>query len=41
VALPQLQRVNRVVSGFAIRLEHAMTEMGERAALATEMASFT
>ena len=41
VALPQLQRVNRVVSGFAIRLEHAMTEMGERAALAAEMASFT
>lgn len=41
MALPHLQRVNRVVSGFAIRLEHAMTEMGERAALATEMASFT
>jgi hypothetical protein len=37
--LPQLSGVSRTVSGLALRLERAMTELGERAALATELAS--
>jgi hypothetical protein len=37
--LPQLSGVGRTVSGLSLRLELAMTELGERAALATELAS--
>lgn len=37
--LPQLSRLSRTVSGFAVRMETAMTELGERAALAAELAS--
>jgi hypothetical protein len=37
--LPQLSGLSRMVSGFAVRMETAITELGERAALATELAS--
>jgi hypothetical protein len=38
-ALPQLSGLSRMVSRFAVRMETAITELGERAALATELAS--
>jgi hypothetical protein len=34
--LPQLTGISQTVSGLALRLEHAMSELGERAALASE-----
>jgi hypothetical protein len=37
--LPQLSGLSQMVSGFAVRMEIAITELGERAALATELAS--
>lgn len=37
--LPQLSGLSNMVSGFAVRMEYAITELGERAALATELAS--
>jgi hypothetical protein len=37
--LPQLSGLSQMVSGFAVRIETAITELGERAALATELAS--
>jgi hypothetical protein len=37
--LPQLSGLSRMVSGFAVRMETAITELGERAALAAELAS--
>jgi hypothetical protein len=37
--LPQLSGLSNMVSGFAVRMETAVTELGERAALATELAS--
>jgi hypothetical protein len=37
--LPQLSGLSQMVSGFAVRMETAITELGERAALATELAS--
>ncbi len=39
VPLPQLSGLSQMVSGFAVRMEAAITELGERAALATELAS--
>jgi hypothetical protein len=39
VPLPQLSGLSQMVSGFAVRMETAITELGERAALATELAS--
>jgi hypothetical protein len=38
-ALPQLKGLSQMVSGFAVRMETAIAELGERAALATELAS--
>ncbi|MFI5058598.1 MAG: hypothetical protein ACHQLQ_10455 [Candidatus Acidiferrales bacterium] len=38
-ALPQLSGLSQMVSGFAVRMETAIAELGERAALATELAS--
>jgi len=38
-ALPQLSGLSGMVSGFAVRMETAIAELGERAALATELAS--
>jgi hypothetical protein len=38
-ALPQLSELSQMVSGFAVRMETAIAELGERAALATELAS--
>jgi len=38
-ALPQLSGLSVMVSGFAVRMETAIAELGERAALATELAS--
>ncbi|HVS88422.1 MAG TPA: hypothetical protein VHF01_09410 [Candidatus Acidoferrum sp.] len=37
--LPQLSGLSQMVSAFAVRMETAITELGERAALATELAS--
>lgn len=37
--LPQLNGLSQMVSGFAVRMETAIAELGERAALATELAS--
>jgi hypothetical protein len=37
--LPQLSGLSNMVSGFAVRMETAITELGERTALATELAS--
>jgi hypothetical protein len=37
--LPQLSGLSQMVSGFAVRMETAITELGERAALATDLAS--
>lgn len=37
--LPQLSELSQMVSGFAVRMETAIAELGERAALATELAS--
>jgi hypothetical protein len=37
--LPQLNGVSKTLSGLAFRLERAMTQLGERAALASELAS--
>ena len=37
--LPQLSGLSQMVSGFAVRMETAITELGERAALAAELAS--
>ena len=37
--LPQLGSLTQVVSNFAVRMETAITELGERAALATDLAS--
>jgi hypothetical protein len=37
--LPQLSGLSQMVSGFAVRMETAITELGERAVLATELAS--
>jgi len=39
--LAQLDGVSQTVGGLALRLERAMTELGERAALASELASPT
>jgi hypothetical protein len=36
---PQLRAVSDIVSGLSVRMETAMKELGERAALAAEMAS--
>ena len=38
-ALPELGALSQLVSGLAVRLETAMRELGERAALAAELAS--
>jgi hypothetical protein len=38
-ALPELSGLSRMVSGFAVRMETAIAELGERAALATELTS--
>jgi hypothetical protein len=37
--LPQLSGLSQMVSRFAVRMETAITELGERAALATDLAS--
>ena len=37
--LPQLSDLSNLLSGYSVRLEEAMKEMGERAALVAEMAS--
>lgn len=37
--LPQLSALSDLLSGYSVRLEEAMKEMGERAALVAEMAS--
>jgi hypothetical protein len=37
--LPQLSGLSQMVSGFAVRMETAIAELGERAALATELTS--
>jgi len=37
--LPQLDGLSELVSGFSVRMEAAMKELGERAALAKELAS--
>jgi hypothetical protein len=37
--LPQLDGLSNLVSGLSVRMEAAMKELGERAALATELAS--
>jgi hypothetical protein len=37
--LPQLSGLSQMVSGLAVRMETAITELGERAALATELTS--
>jgi len=37
--LPQLDGLSNLVSGLSVRIEAAMKELGERAALATELAS--
>jgi hypothetical protein len=37
--LPQLGQLSQAVSGLAVRIETAIVELGERAALATELAS--
>jgi hypothetical protein len=37
--LPQLSGLSQMVSGFAARMETAIAELGERAALATELTS--
>jgi len=39
--LPQLDGVSQTVSGLALRLERAMSELGERAAMVSELASPT
>jgi hypothetical protein len=39
VPVPQLSGLSNLVSAFAIRMEGAMKELGERAALAAELAS--
>jgi hypothetical protein len=38
-SLPQLNGLTQLVSGLAVRIEMAMRELGERAALAAELAS--
>jgi hypothetical protein len=38
-ALHELSGLSRMVSGFAVRMETAIAELGERAALATELTS--
>jgi hypothetical protein len=37
--VPQLDRLSDLVSGFSVRMEAAMKEIGERAAIAAELAS--
>jgi hypothetical protein len=37
--MPQLGALSELVSGLSVRIESAMNELGERAALATELAS--
>jgi len=37
--LPQLSGLSQMASGFAVRMETAIAELGERAALATELTS--
>lgn len=37
--MPQLSVLSGLVSGFAVRMQEAMNELGERAALAAELAS--
>lgn len=37
--LPQINDLSNLLSGFSVRLEEAMKEMGERAALVAEMVS--
>lgn len=37
--LPQLSDLSDLLSGYSVRLEEAMKEMGERAALVAEMVS--
>jgi hypothetical protein len=37
--MPQLSSLSDMVSAFAVRMQEAMNELGERAALAAEMAS--
>lgn len=37
--LPQLSDLSNLLSGYSVRLEEAMKELGERAALVAEMAS--
>ena len=37
--LPQLSDLSNLLSGYSVRLEEAMKEMGERAALVAEMVS--
>ena len=37
--LPQLSALSNLLSGYSVRLEEAMKEMGERAALVAEMVS--
>lgn len=37
--MPQLNSLSDIVSTFAVRMQEAMNELGERAALATQMAS--
>lgn len=37
--LPQLSALSNLLSGFSVRMEEAMKEMGERAALVAEMVS--
>jgi argininosuccinate lyase len=37
--LPQLDGLGDMVSGLSVRMEEAMKELGERAALAAELAS--
>jgi hypothetical protein len=39
VPLAQVDRLANVVSGLSVRIEHAIKELGERAAMASELAS--
>jgi len=39
VSLPQLEALGNLISGLSVRLEAAIKELGERAALAAELAS--